>query len=69
MAAEFNAFEMAQRQFDAVADKLQLDEGIRELLRWPQREFHFTVPVKMDDGTIKIFKGYRVQHNDARGPA
>jgi glutamate dehydrogenase (NAD(P)+) len=60
---------MAQRQFDAVADKLQLDEGIRDLLRWPQREFHFTVPVKMDDGSIKVFKGYRVQHNDARGPA
>ena len=69
MATEFNAFEMAQRQFDAVADKLQLDEGIRDLLRWPQREFHFTVPVKMDDGSIKVFKGYRVQHNDARGPA
>ncbi len=69
MAKEFNAFEMAQRQFDAVADKLQLDEGIRELLRWPQREFHFTVPVKMDDGSIRVFKGYRVQHNDARGPA
>ncbi|MBD3873129.1 MAG: Glu/Leu/Phe/Val dehydrogenase [Acidobacteria bacterium] len=69
MATEFNAFEMAQRQFDAVANKLQLDEGIRELLRWPQREFHFTVPVKMDDGSVKVFKGYRVQHNDARGPA
>ncbi|GAG40232.1 unnamed protein product, partial [marine sediment metagenome] len=39
------------------------------LLRWPQREFHFTVPVKMDDGSVKVFKGYRVQHNDARGPA
>jgi glutamate dehydrogenase len=69
MTKEFNAFEMAQRQFDSVADKLQLDEGIRDLLRWPQREFHFTVPVKMDDGSIKVFKGYRVQHNDARGPA
>ncbi|MCJ7755626.1 MAG: Glu/Leu/Phe/Val dehydrogenase, partial [Thermoanaerobaculales bacterium] len=69
MATEFNAFAMAQRQFDAVADKLQLDEGIRELLRWPQREFHFTVPVRMDDGSYKVFKGYRVQHNDARGPA
>jgi glutamate dehydrogenase (NAD(P)+) len=69
MATEFNAFDMAQRQFDAVADKLQLDEGIRELLRWPQREFHFTVPVRMDDGSVKVFKGYRVQHNDARGPA
>jgi len=69
MATEFNAFEMAQRQFDSVADKLQLDEGIRELLRWPQREFHFTLPVRMDDGSVKVFKGYRVQHNDARGPA
>jgi len=69
MATEFNAFAMAQRQFDAVADKLQLDEGIRELLRWPQREFHFTVPVRMDDGTYRVFKGFRVQHNDARGPA
>jgi glutamate dehydrogenase (NAD(P)+) len=69
MAKEFNAFEMAQRQFDAVADKLQLDEGIRDLLRWPQREYHFTVPVRMDDGTVKVFRGFRVQHNDARGPA
>jgi glutamate dehydrogenase (NAD(P)+) len=69
MASEFNAFEMAQRQFDAVADKLQLDDGLRELLRWPQREYHFTVPVTMDDGMVRVFKGFRVQHNDARGPA
>jgi glutamate dehydrogenase (NAD(P)+) len=69
MSKEFNAFEMAQRQFDAVADKLQLDEGLRELLRWPQREYHFTVPVTMDDGSVRVFKGFRVQHNDARGPA
>jgi glutamate dehydrogenase (NAD(P)+) len=69
MTKEFNAFAMAQRQFDAVADKLQLDEGIRELLRWPQREYHFTVPVRMDDGSVQVFKGFRVQHNDARGPA
>ena len=51
MATEFNAFEMAQQQFDAVADKLQLDNGLRELLRWPQREYHFTIPVTMDDGS------------------
>jgi glutamate dehydrogenase len=69
MTKEFNAFAMAQRQFDAVADKLQLDEGMRELLRWPQREYHFTIPVKMDDGSVHVFKGFRVQHNDARGPA
>ena len=69
MSKEFNAFAMAQRQFDAVADKLQLDPGMRELLRWPQREYHFTVPVRMDDGSVQVFKGFRVQHNDARGPA
>ena len=45
MSGEFNAFEMAQQQFDAVAEKLQLDDGMRELLRWPRREYHFTVPV------------------------
>jgi glutamate dehydrogenase (NAD(P)+) len=68
MSKEFNAFAMAQRQFDAVADKLQLDNGLRDLLRWPQREYHFTIPVTMDDGSVKVFKGFRVQHNDARGP-
>ena len=68
MSGEFNAFEMAQQQFDAVAEKLQLDEGMRELLRWPRREYHFTVPVKMDDGSVKVFRGFRVQHSDARGP-
>ena len=69
MTKAFNAFDMAQRQFDAVADKLQLDPAMRELLRWPLREYHFLVPVKMDDGSVKVFKGFRVQHNDARGPA
>jgi len=69
MTKQFNAFEMAQRQFDAVAGKLQLDESTRELLRWPLREYHFLVPVRMDDGSVKVFHGYRVQHNDARGPA
>ncbi len=65
----FNAFEMAQRQFDKVADMIGLDEATRELLRNPLREYHFSIPVRMDDGTVKIFRGYRVQHNDARGPA
>jgi glutamate dehydrogenase (NAD(P)+) len=64
----FNAFEMAQKQFDGVAEKLQLDEATRELLRWPLREFHFSIPVHMDDGTVKVFRGFRVQHNDGRGP-
>jgi glutamate dehydrogenase len=63
-----NAFEMAQQQFDHVADLLNLDPSVREFLRWPMREFHFRIPVRMDDGEIRIFQGYRVQHNDARGP-
>jgi len=65
----FNAFEMAQAQFDKVADMLNLDQGTRDLLRFPIREYHFSIPVHMDDGTIKVFRGFRCQHNDARGPA
>ena len=65
----FNPFEAAQAQFDAVAEKLGLDEGTRELLRWPLREYHFAIPVRMDDGGTRVFRGFRVQHNDARGPA
>jgi glutamate dehydrogenase (NAD(P)+) len=64
----FNSFEIAQAQFDKVAAYLKLDPATRELLRFPQREFHFAIPVRMDDGTVKIFRGFRVQHNDARGP-
>jgi glutamate dehydrogenase len=65
----FNPFEMAQRQFDKVADFLALDAATRELLRNPLREYQFLIPVKMDDGTTRIFRGFRVQHNDARGPS
>ncbi len=64
----FNAFEMAQAQFDKVADILGLDQPTRDLLRWPLREYSFAIPVRMDDGTTKVFRGFRVQHNDARGP-
>jgi glutamate dehydrogenase len=65
----FNPFEMAQAQFDKVADVLNLDAATRELLRNPIREYSFAIPVRMDDGTVKVFRGFRVQHNDARGPA
>ena len=65
----YNPFEIAQEQFDKAASILELDSGTRELLRQPMREFHFTVPVKMDDGSTKVFKAFRIQHNDARGPA
>lgn len=66
---EVNPFAMAQRQFDDVAEQLGLEESVRELLRWPLREFHFRIPVHMDDGSVRVFDGFRVQHNDARGPA
>ncbi len=65
----YNPFQVAQSQFDKVAAVLELDEGVRELLRQPMREYQFTIPVRMDDGTVRVFKGFRVQHNDARGPA
>jgi len=64
----FNPFKMAQQQFDGVAEKLGLDQATRDLLRNPMREYHFLIPVRMDDGTFKVFQGFRVQHNDARGP-
>ncbi len=64
----FNPFAMAQAQFDRAADFLNLDMATRELLRYPMREYQFNIPVRMDDGTVKIFRGFRVQHNDARGP-
>jgi glutamate dehydrogenase (NAD(P)+) len=64
----YNPFEVAQRQLDEAAELLQLDPAVHELLRWPLRELHVTLPVKMDDGTTRIFHGFRVQYNDARGP-
>ena len=68
MSEPTNEFEMAQRQFDHVAELLKLDPQVRDILRWPLREFSFRIPVRMDDGTIRIFQGFRVQHNDVRGP-
>ncbi|GAB4316204.1 MAG: Glu/Leu/Phe/Val dehydrogenase [Candidatus Zixiibacteriota bacterium] len=64
----FNAFAMAQSQFDKAADILELDAATRSLLREPIREYHFSIPVRMDDGSRRVFRGFRVQHNDARGP-
>jgi len=65
----YNPYESAQKQFDRVADLIGLEQPIRDLLRQPSREYHFTIPVKMDDNSTKVFNGYRIQHNDARGPA
>ena len=69
MANLYNPFENAQAQFDNVAEFLNLDKGTRALLRQPMKEFHFTIPVKMDDGTTQVFQAFRIKHNDARGPA
>ena len=69
MSEKMNPFKMAQQQFDEVAEQMGLDKSVRDMLRWPMREFRFQLPVRMDDGTIKVFFGFRVQHNDARGPA
>jgi glutamate dehydrogenase (NAD(P)+) len=63
-----NPFKIAQQQLDEAAEVLQLDQATHELLRQPLRELHVTLPVKMDDGSTKIFQGFRVQYNDARGP-
>lgn len=68
MSSALNPFEMAQKQFDEVANQLDLSPDTRAILRNPLREFHFMIPVRMDDGHLRAFRGYRVQHNDARGP-
>ncbi|HWQ77907.1 MAG TPA: Glu/Leu/Phe/Val dehydrogenase [Anaerovoracaceae bacterium] len=65
----YNPYAAAQLQFDHVADIIDLDPSVRQLLRQPSREIHFTIPVRMDDGSTKVFNGYRIQHNAARGPA
>jgi glutamate dehydrogenase (NAD(P)+) len=64
----FNPYDMAQKQFDTVADLLELDQPTRDLLRQPLREYHFSIPVRMDDNSVRVFRGFRCQHNDARGP-
>lgn len=69
MTEILNPFAIAQAQFDKAAAVLGLDKDMHTFLRQPMREFHFTIPVRMDDGHTRTFQGYRVQYNDARGPA
>ncbi|NOT32548.1 MAG: Glu/Leu/Phe/Val dehydrogenase [Candidatus Eisenbacteria bacterium] len=66
---ELNPLANAERQFDEAAARLNLPEGIRELLKKPRRATIVSLPVQMDDGNIKVFTGYRVQHSIVRGPA
>ncbi len=69
MKENLNPFAIAQAQLDSAAEVLQLDPDMHAFLRQPMREFHFTIPVKMNDGHTEIFQGFRVQYSDARGPA
>jgi len=67
--AELNPFEIAKEQLDNCAKIMNLSEGVREMLKHPMRELHVSIPVRMDDGSTKVFQGFRVQYNDAKGPA
>ena len=68
IGARTDPFAVAQAQLDTAAEHLKLDPAAHALLREPQRELHVSIPVRMDDGSLKVFKGFRVQYNDARGP-
>jgi glutamate dehydrogenase (NAD(P)+) len=68
-AATINPWHVAQQQFDLAAERLSMDPGLRRVLREPRRELTVHFPVKMDDGSVQVFTGYRVQHNLGRGPA
>jgi glutamate dehydrogenase (NAD(P)+) len=69
VATEINPWQVAQQQFDLAAERLNLDPGLRRVLREPRRELTVHFPVKMDDGSVQVYTGYRVQHNLGRGPA
>src|SRR6266436_2763766 len=66
---ELNPFEIAKQQFDRAADYLELEQSLRNVLSAAKRQLIVSIPVKMDGGEVKVFEGYRVQHNIARGPA
>ena len=66
---ELNPYRISQIQFDMAAEFLKLDPGLRQILRTPRRVLEVAVPVKLDNGQVKVFSGYRVQHNIARGPS
>ncbi|MEX1169944.1 MAG: Glu/Leu/Phe/Val dehydrogenase [Chloroflexota bacterium] len=68
-SAGTRALAAALEQFDGAADHLALEPGLRAVLRVPKRELTVSFPVRLDDGTVQVFHGYRVQHNVARGPA
>ncbi len=64
-----NAYDVALENFDTAADAMELDKDTREMIKYPERVLTVSIPVKMDDGRIHRFEGFRVQHSTARGPA
>lgn len=66
---DLNPYSIAKAQFDRFADALELESGMREILRAPKRCLIVSVPTRMDDGSVHVFEGFRVQHSIARGPA
>ena len=66
--AKLNPFEISKQQIEAAAEIIKLDPGLTEVLKYPMKVIQVSLPVKMDDGSIKVFTGFRVQHNNARGP-
>ncbi|HTF89474.1 MAG TPA: Glu/Leu/Phe/Val dehydrogenase [Planctomycetota bacterium] len=68
ISKEFNPFEAMAERFELASDHLKLDQGLRDVLRTPDRELTVAIPIKMDNGTMRVFTGYRVQHNFSRGP-
>src|ERR687884_635318 len=66
---ELNPFKISKQQFDRAADYLELEESMRRVLKNAKRQLVVSIPVKMDNGEVQVFEGYRVQHNIARGPA
>ena len=69
MMKSYNSFQVAQKQILEAVEILNLNAATRDLLIWPQREYKFTLPVKMDNGSVKVFHAWRIQYNTARGPA
>ena len=65
---DLNPFRIAMQQFDTAAAKLNLDPGMRQVLRSPRRALSLHLPIKMDNGSVRVFEGFRVQHNNSRGP-
>jgi glutamate dehydrogenase (NAD(P)+) len=66
--AKVNSFAITQQQLDQCAKILHLDPGVQAILRVPSRELHVSIPVRMDNGSLKVFQGFRIQYNDAKGP-